>query len=361
MSADEPLGYQLGSCTSPVAHPDEVPMRALVVRGPGMVSVEELPAPRWSVGHTLIRPTVVGICGTDLEIIDGRIDPAYVRLPLVIGHEWAGVVVRSDDAPNVPDVGTRVVVEGIVPCGRCPACACGDTNVCETYDEFGFTRAGAASELVLAPTSLVHSLEDRVSDESAALIEPAAVVLRALLRAAPRPGLRVLVVGDGSVGLLAVALVRLWSPAHVTMLGARTEQGALAISAGADRFVTDPHDAGDGYQLVIEAAGVPAAVESALSAAGRGGTVVLLGLAGSDVRVPLAIDNLVNADLQVIASFSYTRAAWRQVVELLNSGRLDLTFLVTHALPLEDWAEAVGTLRNGTGVRGKVVLRVGNA
>jgi 2-desacetyl-2-hydroxyethyl bacteriochlorophyllide A dehydrogenase len=326
-----------------------------VVRGPGLVALEAVAPPAADPGSLQVRPVMVGLCGTDLEIIDGRIDPAYVRLPLVIGHEWTGVVARPAPGAETVAAGTRVVVEGIVPCRHCPACVSGATNRCETYDEFGFVRAGAAAELVSAPSTLVHPIASTVSDESATLVEPASVVLRALERAAPSPGMTVLVVGDGTVGLLATTLVRLWSPASVTMLGARSSQRTLAEAAGADDFRLAP-DSSKGYDLVIEAAGAPAAVSTALASPTRGGTVVLLGLAGAAVSTPLLIDNLVNADVTVMGSFSYTAAAWAKVVDLLNTGRLDLTFLVTHRYPLAEWAQALAALRAPQGARGKVVL-----
>jgi len=331
-------------------------MRALVVRGPGLVALEDVPAPVALPGSVLVRPTMVGLCGTDLEIIDGHIDPAYVRLPLIIGHEWIGAIDRTSSTAG-PALGTRVVVEGIVPCRHCRACVAGDTNRCQTYDEFGFIRAGAAADLVSAPEHLVHALAATVADKSGVLVEPASVVLRALQRAAPHPGMKVLVVGDGAVGLLAATLARLWSPASVTMLGARPKQHALAEAAGVDQFQLEA-DSSTAYDLVIEAAGAPAAVSAALASPTRGGTVVLLGLAGDGVSTPLAIDDLVNSDVTVMGSFSYTAAAWGGVVELLNSGRLDLSFLVTHEYPLADWAQAIQSLRTPSGARGKVVLTI---
>jgi len=327
-------------------------MRALVVRGPGLVALEEVAEPVADPGSVLVRPGMVGLCGTDLEIIDGRIDPAYVRLPLVIGHEWIGTVAHTQQAS-----GARVVVEGIVPCRHCRACVAGDTNRCHTYDEFGFIRAGAAADLVAAPEFLVHHLSETVSDESGVLVEPASVVLRAVQRAAPRPGMKVLIVGDGTVGLLAATLVRLWSPACVTMLGARPQQQALAEAANVDQFRLQQENT-TGYDLVVEAAGTSAAVGAALASPTRGGTVVLLGLAGSGVSTPLLVDDLVNSDVTVMGSFSYTATAWAGVVELLNSGRLDLSFLVTHRYPLADWREALQTLGTPSGARGKVVLTI---
>lgn len=351
-------------------------MRALVVHEPGRITLEDRPAPPVPPGSVLLRPTVVGLCGTDLEIIDGRTDPTHVRYPLVLGHEWCGTVADAGDhadagdsggtaplaggdaRPGRPAPGTRVVVEGIIPCRHCPACVSGATNLCATYDEFGFVRDGAAADFVVAPASLVHPLADGVSTESAALVEPASVVLRALRRAAPRPGMRVLVVGDGTVGLLAVTLVRLWSPAQVTMLGVRSEQAELATAAGADGFATDPATAGTEYDLVVEAAGTPDAVAAALRAPARGGQVILIGLSGHGSSVELLIDPVVNGDVTVAGSFSYTSQAWAGVVELLNSGRLQLGFLVTHRFPLREWSAALSTLRAPVGARGKVLLEV---
>lgn len=334
-------------------------MRALVVRGPRHVELEDWPTPALAPGSMLIRPTVVGLCGTDLEIIDGSIDPTYVRLPLVLGHEWSGIVIDPGTSPAAPPTGTRVIVEGIVPCRHCTACVAGDTNRCATYDEYGFTRDGAAADLLAAPADLVHALEPSVTAESGALVEPAAVAWRALTRARPQPGMRVLVIGDGTVGLLTVALARLWSPASVTLLGVRPEQARLAEAAGADRFLTSPAEAGAGYDLVVEAAGAAPAAAAALAAPRRGGTVILLGLPAHGVKVELPIADLVNGDITVTGSFSYTATAWAQVVELLNAGRLDLGFLITHRYPLQDWPAALSALRSSTGARGKVLLDIG--
>jgi threonine dehydrogenase-like Zn-dependent dehydrogenase len=316
-------------------------MRALVAGGPGEVGVEEIAAPAAGPGELLVRPLLVGVCGTDLDIIRGDIDPAFVRRPLVLGHEWVGVLESTTGTVDFPPIGARVVVEGIVHCGHCAECVTGDTNRCETYDEIGFTRAGAAADLVSVPARLVHGLADGVSLESAALVEPAAVVLRALLRAIPSPGQRVLVIGDGTVGLLAVRLVQLWAPASVTLFGLREDQRELAVVAGATEFRTDGGTEPGSYDIVLEAAGAVASVRAALASPRRGGTVLLLGYPGVEATVPRPVDDLVNGDVRVIGSFSYTSSVWRQVVDLLNSGQLDLSFLVTHRYRLEQWDAAL--------------------
>ncbi len=339
--------------------PDGGPVtRALVVE-PGAVALLERADPELGPGELLVAPRLVGLCGTDLELVAGQVDPAYVAYPLVIGHEWTGVVVASATEDFAP--GDRVVVEGIVPCRHCGPCAAGDTNLCETYDEFGFNRDGAATDLLAVPGWLAHHLADGVAPEDAVLVEPASVVYRALVRALRRPGLSTAVVGDGTVALLVAHLLQLWSPAATTVLGQREAQRGLATAAGATDFTTSD---GDGrYDLVVEAAGTVAAVERALRACRRGGTVVLLGLPPAGSLAAVAPDDLVNNDVTVVASFAYTRSAWRQVVELLNAGRLRPSFLVTHRFAFDDHERAFSVLRSTPPgePRGKVLLEVGPA
>jgi threonine dehydrogenase-like Zn-dependent dehydrogenase len=326
---------------------------ALIVLRPGEVALTSRARPAAAPGETLVRPDLVGLCGTDLEIIGGQVDPVYTRYPLALGHEWTGIV-----AGESPLAGQRVVAEGVVPCGHCARCVRGETNLCSTYDEFGFTRDGAAAGLVAVPSGLVHPIAASVPAEDAVFTEPAAVVYRGLLRAAVAPGSRILVVGDGTIALLAVYLVRLWSPAEVVLLGRRDAQADLAATAGAARFVTAPELAGTGYDLVIEAAGTIAAAAAALAAARRGGTVLLIGLPPHGEVLPLAVDDVVNNDLAILGSFSYTAAAWREVVGLLNAGLIRPGFLVTHRFALTDWEHAIACLRSAAGPRGKVLLEI---
>ncbi|HET9897307.1 MAG TPA: alcohol dehydrogenase catalytic domain-containing protein [Streptosporangiaceae bacterium] len=343
--------------------------QALTVVEPGEVRLLSRAALHPGPGELLVEPELVGLCGTDLEIIDGTLDPAYLRYPLVLGHEWTGIV-----ADGHPMAGRRVVVEGMVGCGRCVKCAAGQVNLCESYDEIGFTRDGAAAGQILVPRSLAHPLDDGVGAADAVLAEPAAVVYQALSKVSLTPGSRVLVLGDGTIALLAVLLARLWSPALVDMVGMRSSQAALAAAAGASSFGLADSQADDpapgaapsGFDVVVEAAGSADAVLTAVSRVRRGGTVLLIGLPPHGETAALAIDDLVNNDLTMLGSFSYTPAAWRGVLALLNSGQLRPAFLVTHRYRLAEWERAVARLRGqgcdggavGPQQRGKVLLEV---
>ena len=326
--------------------------RALVVSSPGSVSLEVRKPPLPRPGEVVVSPSVVGLCGTDLEIVDGLIDPAYVRYPIVLGHEWCGLLDGREGSKRV------VVAEGVVPCGHCLRCRQGRTNLCETYDELGFTRDGAASDEVAVPHELVHVLDDSVDKAAAALVEPAAVVYQGLQRAAPKPGWRMLVIGDGTVGLLTALVARLWSPAVVDVVGVRDAQRELALAVGADSFRSPDDRRRHEYDLVVEAAGSSSAAALALDSVRRGGVVVLIGLPPHGETTPVAVADIVNRDLSVHASFSYTSSAFGKVASLLNAGAIELSLLVTHRFALEEWPKALEVLRGPVGTRGKVVLEI---
>ena len=333
--------------------------RALVIAEPGVIGLQHVPALVPGPGEVIARPAYVGVCGTDLELLDGVVDPAYVNYPLVPGHEWSGVIEAVGPGVTTLSPGQPVIAEGIIPDRVCPQCARGNTNLCLTYDEIGFTRPGAAADQLLLPAQVVHPLGSAVSLADAALAEPAAVAWRGITRGRPRPGERIAVVGDGTVGLITAHLLRLYSPAELVVFGQRQAQAGLAAELGATAFERSAPAGPPGhFDLVIEAAGKPAAVERAIALARRGGRVVLLGLAGNGVTAALPIDDVVNNDLAITASFGYTSAAWAQVAGLFRAGKIQLAPLITHRFPLEAFADAYRTLRAGTGPRGKVLLEV---
>jgi threonine dehydrogenase-like Zn-dependent dehydrogenase len=164
-------------------------------------------------------------------------------------------------------------------------------------------------------------------------------------------------VGDGTIALLAAHLVRLFDPVGTTVIGRREEQRELVTRAGADHFVTETPS--EEFDLVIEAAGAGAAVASAIELCARGGMVILLGLPPHGTTVALAPDDLVNNDLIIQGSFSYTRSAFADVVGRVNGGDLRPSFLITHRFALGEVPLAIEALRgtiSSNEPRGKVVI-----
>lgn len=331
-------------------------MRAFVVKGKVSSGIEEIREPVVGVDEVLVRPLLVGVCGTDLELLDATIDPAYVRYPLVLGHEWVGCL--ENDDKDVGVAGTNVVVEGVIPCGACVECQRGATNRCLTYDEIGFTRQGALAERIAVPRRLVHVLYENIKLDDAVLIEPMAVVWRSLTRLPLGKGLRVAVIGDGTIALLAAHLVRQFDVQSISMFGRRPEQRALALLAGADSFdVSAPND---NFDLIIEAAGSINGVSTALQHTARGAMVILLGLPPHGSVVEVAPDDLVNNDVIIQGSFSYTSEAFAEVVRRVNANALTPSFLITHRYSFDNISEAIAALRSGptSEQRGKIVIDV---
>ena len=331
--------------------------RSVLLHEPGRAELVERPLAPPGPDEVQVAVGAAGVCGSDVELYDGTRPRGYRRYPVVPGHEWAGTV--SDIGEDVAGVrvGDRVVSEGFRWCGRCARCREGATNLClSRYAETGFTEPGAFSDYVTVPGRLVHRLPDDGDLEQAALLEPAACVAAGLLAEAPAAGARVAVVGAGTLGLLAVELLGLHSPAELTVVEPVEKRRGLALSLGATEAVAPPPD-GEALELeadlVVETAGKAPALPLALGAARRGGTAILLGISGAG-PVELDADLFSVRHLGVQGVFGAGSAAWKHAVSLFSAGLLRLAPLITHRLRLEGYEEALGLL-GGADV-GKVLL-----
>jgi threonine dehydrogenase-like Zn-dependent dehydrogenase len=336
-------------------------MRAVVVEKPNEVVLRDLETPAPGAGEALVRSHFAGVCGTDVAIATGEfVDPRWVRFPVVLGHEWSGTIAEIGSGVTDLAVGDRVVCEGTVPCGHCGRCRRGQTNLCENYDQIGFTRSGGYGEFVLVPRRVVHRLPDRVSLEEAVLIEPGSCVLRAFRRGDPKPGARVGVIGVGTLGSLALTLARLYSPGALLAFGLREHELELATRIGAEALNVLDDDAIAGVagslDLVVECAGTPEAVELATRLVRLGGHVVLLGISGEGKRLELPADRLVLGDMTVVGNLSYDSATWTDLITLLDRGLVELAPLITHRFGIADFAEAFELLQRPRGLVTKVVL-----
>ncbi|HET6812593.1 MAG TPA: alcohol dehydrogenase catalytic domain-containing protein [Actinomycetota bacterium] len=327
-----------------------------------MSAVRQVPEPVPGPGEVLVEVAAAGICGSDLEVLDGRRPAAYVDYPVVPGHEWAGRVLAA--GPGVKDVGPGdpVVAEGLRACGVCDRCGEGRTNICTAaYAETGFTHPGALAERLLVPAGLLHRLPANRPVEPAALLEPAACVASGLLEAGmPLPGSRVAVVGDGPLGLLALLLLRTAAPAELVLVGARPARSAFGPGCGATQVVAATDRAAlaglaGRFDMAVEASNAPAGSATAVSLLRRGGSAVLLGISGAQQPV-IDPDTVTLNQLRLQGGFAASRNAWHWVVRLYSEGILDPAPLVTHHFPLEEVEGAFAALTASDGGAVKILV-----
>jgi 2-desacetyl-2-hydroxyethyl bacteriochlorophyllide A dehydrogenase len=334
-------------------------MKAVVVERPNEVRYREVQEPAVGVGDVLVRSREAGLCRTDIEMMTGVFtDPRWVRFPVIPGHEWAGTVVEVGADVESVHVGDRVVCEGFIVCHRCPRCRSGETHWCERIEALGFTRPGGYAELVAVPEGVVHRLPEHVSFDAGVLVEPASVVLRGLEKARPQTGEAVGVIGVGTLGALAIALLRLHAPSRIVAYGVREEELELARALGATEavLVGDGTPVPDELDLVVETAGAAVAVELATQLSRPGGRAVLLGIAGEGRALTLPSDLLVGKDMALIGSIAYPASTWSRVVGLITEGVLDLDPIVTHRFAMSDFEEAVRLMDDRRGIVAKIVL-----
>ena len=327
-------------------------MLAAVYHDPEDLRVEEVPIPEIGPGEILLKVNNASICGTDLRILHGghRKYPAgTVRIP---GHEMVGIIASTgrDVSGFLP--GQKVFVAPNMGCGHCRQCITGTNNLCANYDAIGVTIDGAFAEYVRIPAAAVAQgnlmpISDWVDPAVAALVEPFACVLRGQNAVHIRPGDVVLVMGAGPIGIMHIKLARLRGASRVIVSEPNPGRLAQAAKLGADRAVDpvgeelasiiDQETQGQGADVVIVAAPVHQAQESALQLAGIGGRINFFGGLPKD-RPSINFDsNLVHyKELIVTGTTACSTGDCWQAAEIINSGRIDLSDLISARLPLSE-------------------------
>ncbi|MEV5434583.1 alcohol dehydrogenase catalytic domain-containing protein [Streptomyces sp. NPDC052682] len=330
---------------------------AVVVDAPGAFHLAEHTPRDPGPGEALVRVHASGICGSDREVFQGNRPEGYVRYPLTPGHEWSGTVERVGAGVTESLVGRKVVGEGFRNCQVCDRCHAGETTLCGAgYEETGFTQPGAMAPTLTLPARLLHVLPDDADLTAAALLEPAACIAAAALKAGARPGEKVAVVGTGTLGMFAVQFLKAISPLELLVVGTRRDREALARQYGASDFRTKDEPLPDDVDVVIETAGSADAARLSAALLRRGGRLVLTGIPapGADGLDPT---DLVVRQLEVHAVFGAPPDAWAHTVRVFAAGLLDPLPLVTHELPLAEFSQAIELVGSGDPKVGKVLLR----
>jgi len=341
-------------------------MKAVVIRTPNRAFFRDEADPKAGDGQVLVRVAVAGVCMSDVEVMKGTRPLPYVKYPIIPGHEWCGTVEEVGSGVKRVAAGDRVAVEGHNFCRACVWCSRGETNLCASYNEIGFTLPGGFAEYVAVRADLAHPFAKALPFEAAAMVEPFACVVHGAQRARIHRQDTVVVVGPGTIGLLAVGWAAMARPARLVAIGLDRSNEATARKMGATDYFTVKDEpvakvremtGGAGADVVFEAAGSEAAVTLALDLARRGGAVILSGIAGGNRRMLLESDVFSLKDLRVDGVFAYTTASFEQALRIIESGKLDVRPLVTHTLPLREFEKAFDLLCNRPEAVVKVMLK----
>ena len=325
--------------------------------------MDEVEIPRPDTHDVLIRVHKTSICGTDLHIHSW--DPwaqATIPVPMVVGHEFMGEIVRLGAEARGLEVGQRVAGEGHVTCGHCRNCKAGRRHFCHNHVGLGVTRPGAFAEYVVLPADNVFPVPDHISDDVAAVLDPLGNAAHTALEF-DLVGEDVLVTGAGPIGMMAIAIARHVGARFVAVTDVNPYRLALAEVMGADRTVdvrTDTSlaevmgDLGmtEGFDVGLEMSGSEAAFNQMLGAMNHGGKIAVLGIPPGEVAIDL--NAVIFKGLSVKGIYGRRIfETWYKVASMLQSG-LDVSPVVTHRFGVDDFEDAFAMVASGD--CGKVVM-----
>jgi L-iditol 2-dehydrogenase len=329
-------------------------VKAAVLHGPGDLRLETTPAPAPRPGEVLVRVSLTGLCGTDYGIWSGG---RPVRYPLVMGHEFVGRVEAVGGGVTRVRPGERVVAEPNYSCGQCPLCREGNRNLCLARTAIGIDCDGSFAELARLPERCCWPVPPALADDEVVMAEPLAVVARAVGRGAPRPGESAAVVGAGSLGLLALQVLRArGARVLVVSRSARRFELARALGAAETRTVGEGplaeaaarFSGREGVDLVLETAGTAEAVAHAVELVRPGGRVVLTGLPHEPTA--LRFFSVVRREVTIIGSMIY-QEEFGEALRLLETGAVRTRSLLTHRFSLDAIPEAFAAHRDPRSIK----------
>jgi 2-desacetyl-2-hydroxyethyl bacteriochlorophyllide A dehydrogenase len=328
-------------------------VKAAVITAPGEVDVTEVDDPAPGPGQVVVAVTACGLCGTDLHILQGEFAPS---LPIIPGHEFAGVVAATGAGTTGLAEGDRVAVDPSLYCHECHYCRIGHDNLCLRWGAIGVTTAGAAAQYVAVPAANCVRLPDSVATEDAALIEPLSCAVRGYDVLASQLGAHVLIYGAGTMGLMMLELAKRTGAASVDVVDVNAARLTVARELGCTNAVTAAAELERpfGWELVVDATGNERAIQDGLGRVGPAGTFLQFGVADYATRVTIDPYRIYNKEITITGSMavlhSYERAA-----ELFAAGVLDPKVFITDRLPLRSYADALARFRSGAGLKTQVL------
>jgi L-iditol 2-dehydrogenase len=343
-------------------------MKALVktAGGPGQMVLMDRPVPEIQPGEVLVQVYACGICGTDLKILDGSFacDP-----PVIIGHEFAGVISACGSAVSQYRPGERVIAEQhFESCGICEFCLQGKRHWCSRKKSPGYRRDGAFAEYIAVRQDLLHRIPATMSFEQACLVEPMGVAAYAILeKTGINPEDAVVILGCGPIALLAVQMVRAAGAALIIVTGLDSDarrRFALARKLGADAALNVHREnipqivlnltEGRGADVVVDLTGSPAAILQGLQLLKRGGRFTAIGMPHDPVTLPWT--ELIFKAIRLDFCFSANYRSWQRCLSLIRRGAVDLADFTNAVYPLSEWEKGFAVAQSGEAL--KVILRI---
>ena len=329
---------------------------------PLAVALRQKPVPAIKDEEVLLKVGAVGVCGSDIHQYHNS-QSWPVRVPVVLGHEFCGTVAQLGARVRGFREGDRVVSETAANiCGECRLCRTGKYNLCPSRSGFGSGTDGAMASFVCVPARCLHHIPDDLPFERAALTEPCCVAYNAVAsKSTIRPGDTVVVIGPGPIGLLATEMARIAGARNLIVAGTTQDAARLEVARllGATHTVDVQNtnsveymrEIGDGLgaDLVIDAAGVSAALKTALEIVRPGGQITKVGWGPEPLD--FSLDPLVQKAVRLQGSFSHTFENWEKVVPMLTARQINLGPIITEVTTLDHWKDCFDGMYTGKYVK----------
>ncbi len=330
-------------------------MKAILLTAPRELHLTDLPRPELAGGQVRVRVRKVGVCGSDYSSIAGKLP--FTRFPIVVGHEASGEILESAAQGWQP--GERVLLHPILCRRDEEAFARSEVHHSDSTEVLGVvSRNGAYAEEVVVEDYMLRRMTDTMDFETAAMVEPVAVAVRAFQLGKPRGGDRVLVFGAGNIGLVLVQVARALGAGQVVVTDVSPERLALARSLGVDEAIDVREDYPAArlekqFDIVIDGVGTNDTVNKALAACVRGGRIVVYGVPAGDINYPLKV--AFSKDVTLATSRLYD-SNFDVAIRLVAEGRLRLTDIITHRVTLDQAPGLLLSLIDGKEKAVKVMI-----
>ena len=320
-------------------------MKTIRLHAPNDLRQHDEPMPKPVSGEALVRVKAVGICGSDLHWFgEAGIGDAKLKKPLILGHEFAGVIAEGSRQ------GQRVAVDPAVPCHTCEFCQQGNPNLCEHMRFAGHgAEDGALREYIAWPDECLFPLPDALTEADGVMLEPLGVAIHAVNLAHLRVGMSVGVFGCGPIGLLVIQMARLAGAADVLVTEPLSHRLEAALNLGAREW-----NSGREVNVAFESAGENGAVETAFTAVKPGGRVILAGIPADDhTSFPASAARRKGLTIKLVRRMKFT---YPRAIQLVESGKVNVRSLVSHQFPLEQTQQAFTVAQRREGL--KVIIEI---